>query len=267
DDRVLFNVILKSESDRDKHYEWLKNNTNITVVQFNKNILSIKDKNIAKDFSVDGFCGYHGWFTQEFASKELTQRDEVAVVEQDSIMKVNYVVPRDVQDAIIPNRNLDRIDQANSILNRKYDYPHTAGEGEHSEFEGRAKSGGFFCDGCTSDNDETGHGTNVAGIVAGKNFGVAKKSTVISVRVFNATGGVASAGIFSKFDMSSLSGTSQASPFVAGTLALIIAKNGNTSPKKMATELKDLSTKNAVDFGTNAIAKDTPNNFVRVPAP
>ncbi|CAG8839020.1 10284_t:CDS:2, partial [Racocetra persica] len=181
-------------------------------------------------------------------------------------------------------------------------------------FEGRAISGGAFCDGCTSDNDEHGHGTNVAGIVAGKTFGVAKKSTVISVKVLNAGGSgglsglldglisdainnavkaltdagihvavaagnnagdacesspssepsaitvgavqidpndkekdkiaffsnfgkcvdifapglaVVSAGVFTDFDISAFSGTSQATPHVAGTIALIIAKSGN----------------------------------------
>ncbi|CAG8662233.1 4886_t:CDS:2, partial [Racocetra persica] len=299
--------------------------------------------------------------------------------------------PRGVQNTIIPNRNLDRIDQADSVLDGEYDFPDTAGEGvnvfivdtgifkNHSEFKGRAKSGGFFCDGCASDNDDNGHGTNVAGIVAGKNFGVAKKSTVISVKVLDAGGfgtisgvidgllfvlgahikstnknsvvnmslggpksdalneavkaltgagihvavaagndaldacksspssepsaitvgaiqvdpndkkknkiaffsnfgkcvdifapglGVVSAGIFTDFDISALSGTSQATPHVAGTIALIIAKSGNQSPAKMATTLKDLSTKNVIDFGGNkAIEKSTPNNLLRVPAP
>ncbi|CAG8777238.1 12288_t:CDS:1, partial [Racocetra persica] len=106
-DRIVFNVILKSESGRDKHYEWLKNNYNMIVGKSEQNILSIKNKNFVKDFSVDGFYGYSGWFTKEFASKELKQRDEVAVVEQDIIIKINYVVPRSVQNAVIPNRNLD----------------------------------------------------------------------------------------------------------------------------------------------------------------
>ncbi|CAG8673627.1 9175_t:CDS:2, partial [Racocetra fulgida] len=162
DDRVRYNVILKSKSDWDKHYEWLKNNLGRTIGKSTQSILSITNKNYVKDFSVDAFYGYTAWFTQEFASKKLKQRDEVAVVEKDFIMKTNYVVPRDVQNTIIPNRNLDRIDQADSVLDGEYEFPDTA---------------------------------------------------------------VVSAVFLSVFDISALSGTSQAAPFVAGTLALIIAND------------------------------------------
>ncbi|CAG8542727.1 11746_t:CDS:2, partial [Racocetra fulgida] len=261
DDKVRYNVIFKSKSGRDKHYKWLKNNYNKTVIKSKQSILSIKNKNTVNDFSADGLYGYTAWFTHEFASKKLKKRDEVAVVEKDFTMKINFVVPREIEKTVIPNINLDRIDKG-STLDEKFEFPDTA------EFEERAKSGAFFCANCTSDGDQNGHGTNVAGIVAGKTFGVAKKSTVISVRVLNATGAVLSAGVFSKFDISVDSGTSQASPHVAGTIALIIAKSGNQSPAKMATTLNDLSFKNAVDFGGNkTLEKDTANNIVRIPAP
>ncbi|CAG8531977.1 17591_t:CDS:2 [Racocetra persica] len=390
DDRDRYNVIIKSKSDCDKHYKWLKDNYNKTVIKSKQSILSIKNKNSVKDFSVDGFYGYTAWFTQEFASKTLKQRDEVTVVEKDFTMKINSVVPRRIENTVIQNINLDRLDKG-SALDEKFEFPDTAGEGvnvfivdtgifkDHSDFGGRAKSGAFFCTNCENDDDKNGHGTNVAGIVAGKTFGVAKKSTVIAVRVFNATGsgvnsdiingltfvldthkksknknsvvnmslggpksdvlnkavkaltdegvhvvvaagndaddackfspsseptvitvgavevdptdkktskiaffsnfgkctdifapglGVLSAGVFSKFDLSVESGTSQATPHVAGTIALIIAKSGNQSPAKMATALKDLSFKNAVDFGGNKTKeKDTANNLVRIPAP
>ncbi|CAG8696985.1 8930_t:CDS:2, partial [Racocetra fulgida] len=61
-----------------------------------------------------------------------------------------------------------------------------------------------------------------------------------------------SLGIKSDTDTAVLSGTSQAIPHVAGTIALIIAKNGNQSPAKMATTLKDLSSKNALNIDANA---------------
>lgn len=78
---------------------------------------------------------------------------------------------------------------------------------KHKDFEGRAKYGWSFtskmADGGnkttssygsssqnTTDNaqDGGGHGTHVAGIIAGKHYGVAKKANLVSVQVLNANG-------------------------------------------------------------------------------
>jgi len=58
------------------------------------------------------------------------------------------------------------------------------------------------------------------------------------------------------------SGTSQASPHVAGAVALFIAKSGNTSPKSMASEIIKLSTEDVVD----GLDSSTPNRFLRIPS-
>jgi subtilisin family serine protease len=50
----------------------------------------------------------------------------------------------------------------------------------HVEFGGRAEWGANFGD--SIDGDCNGHGTHVAGIVAGHTYGVAKNATVIAVR-------------------------------------------------------------------------------------
>lgn len=70
------------------------------------------------------------------------------------------------------------------------------------------------------------------------------------------------AGIQNDEDEVVFSGTSQACPHVAGTVALIIAKDGNESPAKMAEILNDLSTKGVV----KGIDGDgSPDRFLRVP--
>jgi subtilisin family serine protease len=86
-------------------------------------------------------------------------------------------------------------------MDSTYDYFTTAGEGvnvyvidtgiriTHQEFEGRARWGITTCasKGCP-DNDDQGHGTFCAGLVAGKVLGVAKKANVIAIKALNAKG-------------------------------------------------------------------------------
>ncbi|KAJ9051010.1 proteinase B [Entomophthora muscae] len=53
----------------------------------------------------------------------------------------------------------------------------------HPNFEGRARWGKNFIS--NNDNDETNHSTHVAGIIGSKIYGVAKKSTLIAVKVID----------------------------------------------------------------------------------
>ena len=95
-------------------------------------------------------------------------------------------------DQFFPPLGLDRIDQPTG-LDQKFTYNQT-GKGvdvyvidsgidtTHSEFDNmRAKP--FFTVQPGAVGDCTGHGTAVAGIIGGKNFGVAKEVTLYSVRV------------------------------------------------------------------------------------
>ena len=97
---------------------------------------------------------------------------------------------------------LDRIDQANLPLNKKFDYGRSDGTGveafildsgirlSHTDFGGRARCGfnafdktyGTGCD------DATGHGSHVAGTLGGTIYGVAKNVQLIAVKVLNSRG-------------------------------------------------------------------------------
>lgn len=53
----------------------------------------------------------------------------------------------------------------------------------HSEFEGRAEHGFSAFD--ENYDDTAGHGTHVAGSIAGKRYGVTKKANIVNVKVFD----------------------------------------------------------------------------------
>jgi len=58
----------------------------------------------------------------------------------------------------------------------------------HVDFQGRAKWGKAFADG-GSEDDRNGHGTHCAGTIGGHTYGVAKRATLIAVKVLGASGG------------------------------------------------------------------------------
>ncbi|CAG8566764.1 9743_t:CDS:2, partial [Acaulospora morrowiae] len=72
---------------------------------------------------------------------------------------------------------------------------------------------------------------------------------------------ILSVGIGNNDDTAVFSGTSQATPHVAGTVALIIGESGNLSPNKMATTLINLATKNVL---VNLPNDGSPDEFLRL---
>ncbi|MEV6783294.1 S8 family peptidase [Streptomyces sp. NPDC051098] len=99
-----------------------------------------------------------------------------------------------------PSWGLDRVDQADTAGDKKFTYPDSAGEGvtayvidtgvrvTHKDFEGRATSGFDAIDNDDNADDGNGHGTHVAGTIAGASHGVAKKAKIVAVRVLDNNG-------------------------------------------------------------------------------
>ncbi|WP_328667384.1 S8 family peptidase [Streptomyces sp. NBC_00322] len=138
--------------------------------------------------------GFSASGLSETEAKRLAADPAVAKVVQNKKFSINAT-----QDNP-PSWGLDRIDQADTAGDKKYTYPDSAGEGvtayvidtgvriTHKDFGGRAAHGFDAVDNDDSADDGNGHGTHVAGTIAGATYGVAKKAKVVAVRVLDNNG-------------------------------------------------------------------------------
>ncbi|ORX88381.1 subtilisin-like protein, partial [Basidiobolus meristosporus CBS 931.73] len=135
------------------------------------------------------------WSVGDFKDPELEalqNLSEIAYIEPDA-----QVTAYDVQMSP-PSWGIDRIDQRQGA-DGKYHYPSSAGEGviiysidtgvniDHEDFEGRATNGPVF-NGDSTPADINGHGTFVAGIAIGREFGVAKRARLVSLKALDDDG-------------------------------------------------------------------------------
>ncbi|MFF4119365.1 S8 family peptidase [Streptomyces sp. NPDC001714] len=139
-------------------------------------------------------------------ARRLAADSRVASVVQDSRVRLARTQKNP------PSWGLDRVDQAGLPLNRSYTWPGSAGAGvtvyvidtgvriTHADFGGRASYGWDFVGNDGSAGDGNGHGTHVAGIIAGTRYGVAKKARIVSVRVLDDTGAGTAAQVIAGVD-------------------------------------------------------------------
>lgn len=142
----------------------------------------------------------------ERQAKRLAADSRVASVVQDTRVTLDH------NQKNPPSWGLDRIDQANLPLDNSYTWPESAGAGvtvyvidtgiriSHKDFGGRASYGWDFVGDDRTASDGNGHGTHVAGTVAGKQYGVAKKAKVVAVRVLDNAGGGTTADVIAGID-------------------------------------------------------------------
>ncbi|SER44142.1 Peptidase inhibitor I9 [Lentzea xinjiangensis] len=133
-------------------------------------------------------------------ARRLAADPSVEYVERDQVVRVQATQVNP------PSWGIDRIDQRNLPLDQRYSYNST-GSGvnayvidtglrtSHQAFGGRARNGYDFVDNDAVAQDGNGHGTHVAGTIAGAQHGVAKAATVYGVRVLNNSGSGTIAGV------------------------------------------------------------------------
>jgi subtilisin family serine protease len=124
---------------------------------------------------------------------------------------------------------LNRVYQRSRVTTTQYHYWTTAGVGSdayivdtgllatHTEFAGRTAPGQTFVtdNGFPGTADGNGHGTHVGSTVAGTTYGVAKRATLIAVKVLTAAGSGTTTGVVSGVDWVLTSYRSRGRPSVA----------------------------------------------------
>jgi len=164
------------------------------------------------------FRGFHGLLTVEQVQVLQLSKD-IAYIEEDSYVKIDPVYENVTVNDDANDWGIDRVDQhclplngvANPCQGKSNDCTgantvtwvvDTGIRTSHNEFGGRAKFVVNYATGdyATYNGDCNGHGTHVAGSVAGKTYGVAKSGTVYAVRVLNCQGSGTNADVTSGYN-------------------------------------------------------------------
>ncbi len=151
----------------------------------------------------------------ERAIARILEDDRVAFVEEDGVVTLNQTTQ--------PNATwgLDRVDQRDLPLDGTYTYDTTASNvhtyivdtgvrASHNDFGGRGTSGFSSINDGRGSDDCNGHGTHVAGTVAGETWGVAKAAVIHPVRVLDCQGSGTNSGVIDGMDWVAANATSPA---------------------------------------------------------
>jgi serine protease len=154
---------------------------------------------------VYSFGTFHGFSAETNEQFIRMQKDHPLIkhVEQDYVVHASQA---QCQTQTGATWGINRVSERALKLNGEYNYEYDGTTVDayiidtgifltHSDFGGRAIFGANFVDGNNADCN--GHGTHVAGTVGGTQWGIAKKVTLIAVKVLNCAGSGSYEGVIS----------------------------------------------------------------------
>lgn len=189
----------QSDTIQDEYIVVLADGASVQTRDLHVSVLSdaIPTVKVMRKYAIGGFIAFAAVLDKSALALELEHPD-VKYIEANRAVRIS----EGFQTQLNATWGLDRIDQRSLLpLPGTYRYFDNQGAGvdayvldtgirhTHDEFEGRAIPGANFIPSEPNTVDGNGHGTHVAGTIGGKTYGVAKKVTLIAVKVLSNVGG------------------------------------------------------------------------------